>query len=39
MLRAAKSLTFVYEVPCVEEEPMAVLVAGLQGECCCHLVL
>lgn len=33
-----RDLTFVHKVPCVEEEPMAILMAGLQGECCCHLV-
>ena len=36
---ATGNLTFIHEVPRVEEEPMAILVAGLQGECRCDLVL
>lgn len=27
--RAPRNLTFVHEVPCVKEEPMAVFMAGL----------
>lgn len=34
-----RNLTFIHEVPCVEEKPMAILMAGLQGECRCDLVL
>lgn len=38
-LQATRKLTFIHEVPGVEEEPVAVLVAGLQGECCGNLAL
>lgn len=36
---ATRGLTFIHEVPRIEEEPVAVLVAGPQGECCCDLTL
>lgn len=33
------NLTFIHKVPSIEEEPVTILVAGLQGKCCSNLVL